>query len=178
MATTGVILLFRPSLCNHGSVAIVTPPRFAQVHIHMQNPNFVAVTVNSLNVSVMHDLTMAGTTMKTGLTLPLLSDATVRVGTGVGVGGGARRKRDIGMEVLQASSLFQVFLVILFICVCCVFPFRTLLMCPAPLKERRLYVFSMWCVVCGLKCGVWWVVCGLKCGVWWVVCGLKCGVWR
>ena len=94
MATTGVILLFRPSLCNHGSVAIVTPPRFAQVHIHMQNPNFVAVTVNSLNVSVMHDLTMVGTTMKTGLTLPLLSDTTVRVGHWDGSEGGAQ-----GVEV-------------------------------------------------------------------------------
>ena len=67
----------------------------------MQNPNFVAVTVSQLNVSVMHDLTMVGRTMKTGLTLPLLSDTTVRVrhwGWGVGHWGGTGMGKRWGME--------------------------------------------------------------------------------
>lgn len=56
-----------------------------QVHIHMKNNNFVPVTINMLNVSIMHDMMLVGSVNKTsGLALPPRSDMEVRTATGEG----------------------------------------------------------------------------------------------
>ena len=52
-----------------------------QVHIRMQNNNFVGVSINTLNVLVMHDMILVGSLNTTqSFTLPPRSDVKVRVG--------------------------------------------------------------------------------------------------
>lgn len=51
----------------------------------MKNNNFVPVTINMLNVSIMHDMMLVGSVNKTsGLALPPRSDMEVRTATGEG----------------------------------------------------------------------------------------------
>lgn len=71
----------------------------------MRNNNYVGVTLNRLNVLVLHDLILVGSVNTTSaLTLPPLSDMEVGAGHCEGVGVGTVGVGHCGVESLQAQQ--------------------------------------------------------------------------